>query len=64
MNTAAPATLATSDRGITTRFHNVRPGAYVWHRGAYRLVTSNDGWTIRMGRYASKCGVHSYEVAA
>jgi hypothetical protein len=62
MNTAA-TTLTTTDRGITTRFHDVRPGAYVWHRGAYRLVTSNDGHTIRMGRYTSHSGCHSYEVA-
>lgn len=51
--TTAPATLDTTERGVTRRVWDVKPGHYIWHRGAFRLVTAVEGSrTIRMGRYA------------
>lgn len=51
--TTQPTTLATTDRGVTRHVWDVRPGHYIWHRGAFRLVTAVEGTrTIRMGRYA------------
>ena len=50
MNTT-PATLATTNRGVTRSIFTLRPGAYIWHRGAFRRVTAVDGRRVRMGRY-------------
>jgi hypothetical protein len=51
--TTAPATLNHDERGVSIPAHLVAVGDYMWHRGAYRLVTFRDvRWgTIRMGRY-------------
>ena len=53
--TTAPSTLATQERGVATHVASLRVGDYIWHRGAYRLVTvvvDAAGWEkIRLGRY-------------
>ena len=43
-----PATLATTDAGQSLSIHRLRPGRYIWHAGAFRLVTAVDGRTVRM----------------
>jgi len=51
MNNTAPRTLSTTEAGVSRSIYTLRPGAYIWHAGAYRLVTAVDGRTVRMGRY-------------
>lgn len=46
-----PATLAATERGVTLDIDRLRPGRYIWHRGAYRRVTAVNGRSVRMGRY-------------
>ena len=43
-----PATLATTDAGRSLSIYRLRPGRYIWHAGAFRLVTAVDGRTVRM----------------
>lgn len=62
MNTA-PATLATTERGITRSIFALKEGDYIWHRGAFRRVTAADGMTVRMGRYALHSTVPTVEGA-
>lgn len=53
----APATLATTERGVTRTIWNLRVGQYIWHRGAFRRVTAIESWPckVRMGRYVLRC---------
>lgn len=45
-------TLTTTARGESRHIWQVAAGEYIWHRGAFRLVTAVEGGrTVRMGRY-------------
>jgi hypothetical protein len=61
MSTTAARTITTIERGVTRRFHEVTVGDYVWHRGAYRLVTAVERDRVRMGRYVCRW-TGTYEV--
>lgn len=62
MNTSLkgfPATLATTDKGFALNGWDLFPGLYIWHKGAYRLVTAVDpvgvgSHRVRMGRFSLK----------
>ncbi len=58
---ARKTTLATTERGVSRCVFTLKEGEYIWHRGAFRLVTGVEGTTVRMGRYALHC-VHSTTV--
>lgn len=69
MNNAAaatkkPATLATTDRGVSRGIWTIQAGDYIWHKGAFRLVTSAEGWTLRMGRHVLHSSCSTVEAAA
>jgi hypothetical protein len=54
-----PATLATTDKGFAANAWDLFPGLYIWHKGAYRLVTAVEavgvaGYRVRMGRFSLK----------
>jgi hypothetical protein len=46
-----PATLISTARGESRSLFAVRLGDYVWHAGAFRLVTGRNGRSVKMGRY-------------
>ena len=46
-----PATLTTTEAGRPLPIHRLRPGRYIWHAGAFRLVTAVDGRTVHMGAH-------------
>jgi hypothetical protein len=53
MTTTVAKTLATTEQGTSRYIWQVAVGEYIWHRGAFRLVTAVEGTrTVRMGRYA------------
>lgn len=56
-NSKAPATLDTLAKGAARHSWQVEVGQYVWHRGAFRRVTSIRGTTLRMGNYYLGVGV-------
>lgn len=63
--TAAPKTLTTTNVGPGRHVWDLAVGDYVWHRGAFRLVTAVNGQTVRMGRYALHVSFgYQVEVAA
>lgn len=59
--TTPPATLATTERGVTLSLSRLTVGRYIWHAGAFRRVTAINGTTVRMGRLALHC-VHANTV--
>lgn len=56
--TKAPATLTTTERGVTRSLWSLVAGDYIWHRGAFRRVTAVSGREVRMGRHVlhARCG--------
>jgi hypothetical protein len=49
---ALPKFLTTTDQGVARHISTLQPGDYIWHKGAFRLVTGTEGCrTVRMGRY-------------
>lgn len=56
-----PATLTTTEAGISRSIWDLAAGEYIWHRGAFRLVTAVEGRKVRMGRYVLN-STHGYTV--
>ena len=51
MDMTKPATLTSTEAGITRSIFTLAAGEYIWHKGAFRLVTEVVGTTVRMGRH-------------
>lgn len=43
-----PAALVSVAAGRSANLSAIRPGCYIWHAGAFRLVRSRSGSTVRM----------------
>lgn len=65
MNTDRPATLATTSAGRSLSIFRLRPGRYIWHDGAFRLVTEVNHRTVRMagGHVLHSLNADTVEVA-
>lgn len=65
MSTNAPATLTTTAAGRSHSIFALTVGDYIWHKGAFRLITALDHSgplpVIRMGRFVLHCR-HAYTV--
>jgi hypothetical protein len=63
--TTRPATLDTTAAGRSLSLFQLRPGRYIWHAGAFRLVTNVEHRTVRMagGHVLHSLHANTVEVA-